>query len=77
MKWNQFKLGATGNYPRGKADDTDEGELQLAVAVDAQMAIIRIAFGKPVAWIGLPAQEARALAAMLTEKADELDRRRT
>ena len=32
--------------------------------------------GTPTAWIGLPAGEARSLAALLTEKADELDKRK-
>lgn len=77
VKIPDFKLGATGRFPRGPADGTDEGELQLAAAVDHQQGIIRVVFGKPVAWIGLPAAEARAFAAMLLEKADELDRRRT
>ena len=77
MKWKDFKLGATGNYPRGKADASDEGELRLALATDHQQAIVRVEFGKPVAWIGLPSREARDLAQLLIEKADELDRRKT
>ena len=35
-----------------------------------------VEFGKPVAWLGLPAREARELAALLTSKADELDARK-
>lgn len=77
MKINDFKLGATGKFPRGPADATDEGELRLAVATDHRQGIIRVAFGTPVAWLGLPSKEARAFAAMLIEKADELDRRQT
>lgn len=77
MKIPNFKIGATGKFPRGAADETDEGELRLAAAVDHQQGIIRVVFGKPVAWIGLPSTEARAFARMLVEKADELDRRKT
>lgn len=77
MKIKGFKLGATGQFPRGKADATDEGELRLAMAADHQQGIVRILFGKPIAWLGLPSTEARQWAAMLIEKADELDRRKT
>jgi hypothetical protein len=78
MKIKDFKLlGATGQYPRGRADATDEGELTMALAADHQQGIVRLAFGTPVAWIGLPSAEARGLAAALIEKADELDKRKT
>ena len=72
--FKHFKLGATGNFPRGQADPQDEGELKLALATDRANGIIRVVFGKPVAWLGLPSEEARQLAALLIEKADELDR---
>ncbi|HLX21675.1 MAG TPA: hypothetical protein VKR23_16130 [Gaiellaceae bacterium] len=77
MKIKDFKLGATGRFPRGKADPDDEGELQLAIAADYQQAIVRIAFGKPIGWLGLPSREARQFAALILEKADDLDKRRT
>jgi hypothetical protein len=74
-KLKDFTLGATGQFPRGQADLTDEGEIRLALATDHVNAIVRIVFGKPVGWLGLSAEDARALAQMLVEKADELDRR--
>lgn len=77
MKIKVFKLGATGRHPAGKADETDEGEVQLAIAADHRVSIVRIHFGTPVAWLGLPATNARELAARLIEKADELDKRRS
>lgn len=70
-------LGPTGAFPYGKADASDEGELQMALAADHRAGIVRLAFGKPIAWLGLPSTEARALAAALIEKADELDRRKS
>ncbi len=76
MKIPKFTLGATGRYPYGKADATDEGELSMAIAADHQVGIVRVAFGKPIAWLGLPSGKARALAALLVEKADELDKRK-
>ena len=54
------KLGATGKFPRGKIYNDDEGELRLAVAADPANGVIKIYFGKPVAWIGLPVAEAQA-----------------
>lgn len=76
MKIKDLTLGATGQFPRGKADASDDGELRMAIATDHGNGIVRIAFGTPTAWIGLPSQEARGLAAMLIEKADELDSRK-
>jgi len=70
-----FPIGATGQFPYGKQDATDEGELAAAIGVDPKNGIIRIEFGKPVAWLSLPALEARRLAEILNEKADELERR--
>jgi hypothetical protein len=76
MKINDFKIGATGEFPYGTVDATDEGELRMAIAADPRNGVVRIEFGKPVAWLGLPTVHARGLAAMLIEKADELDRRK-
>lgn len=69
------KLGATGRFPYGQADATDEGELAAAVAADPRNGVVRIEFGKPVAWLSLPAKAARAFAALLVSKADELERK--
>lgn len=77
MKLKDFKLGATGQFPQGKSDEHDEGELQMALAADHRAGIVRVEFGKPIGWLGLPAREARTLATLLIEKADELDRRRS
>lgn len=62
-------FGATGKFPRGKLDESDEGELRLGVTVTQGTVIV--AFGKPVAWLGLTPQIARDLAATLLERADE------
>ena len=62
------------NFLQGKLNEHDEGELRMAVASDPIDGVVRIVFGKPVAWLGLPVLEARALAALITEKANELSR---
>lgn len=71
------RIGATGRYPFGKADASDEGELAMAVMVDHRNGIVRVEFGKPIGWLGIPSVQARELAAILIEKADELDRRKS
>lgn len=55
------KLGATGEFPQGKIDETDEGELQIAICYDPHADIIRIDFGKPVSWLGLDVGTTEAL----------------
>ena len=76
MEIKDFKLGATGRFPRGHADADDEGEITMALAADHGNGIVRMEFGKPVGWLGLASQDARCLAAMLYQKADEIDRRK-
>jgi glyoxylate carboligase len=64
-------LGPTGQFPRGKLNKDDEGELQLAVGIDD--GVIKILFGKPVAWLALTVNDARAFAAVLNTKANDLE----
>lgn len=62
-------FGATGRYPRGKIHESDEGEIQIGVT--AMRGTVVIAFGKEIAWLGLPPQQARELAAEIVKRADE------
>ena len=62
-------LGATGQFPRGKLHESDEGELRIGVTVNQGTVIV--AFGKEVAWLGLTPQIARDLADTLIARADE------
>lgn len=64
-------FGATGKFPHGKLHPSDEGELQFGVATDGKVVLIQ--FGKPIAWLGLPPDKARALAKVLIEHADRID----
>ncbi len=70
------KLGATGNFPYGKLDPNDEGEIAVAIAADPRHGVVRFEFGKLIRFLCLPAKHARELAAALVSKADELDRRK-
>ena len=62
-------LGATMKFPRGKLNDSDEGELQMGITV--RQGTVILAFGKEVAWLGLTPQIARDLGRTLIERADE------
>ena len=66
--WNKRVVGATGTFPRGKLNEHDQGALKMAIG--HEKGIVRIDFGKPVAWLGLPAAEARQLAALLIHHAN-------
>jgi hypothetical protein len=56
--WNKREIGATGKFPAGKLDASDEGELQMGIAYDKANGVVRLDFGKPVAWFALYPQEA-------------------
>jgi len=62
-------LGATGEFPRGQLDDSDEGEISIGITV--RRGTVLLAFGKPVGWLGLPPQMARDIGRTLQERADE------
>lgn len=67
--WNKRPVGPTGEFPQGKLNDDDEGELHMGVAYDKLDGIVRVDFGKPVAWLGLPPPQAVALAQLLLKHA--------
>jgi hypothetical protein len=64
--WNRGE-----RFPRGQLNGDDEGA--LAVKVSSSNGTIRIDFNKPVAWLGLGAHEARAMAAALMRHADTIE----
>lgn len=55
------RFGATGRFPEGKLTEHDEGEIAFGVTHDPATGKVVMAFGKPVAWIGMSAAQARAL----------------
>ena len=68
VKAESPKFGATGKFPMGKLDKTDEGEIAFGVASHRGKVIIN--FGKPVAWLGMDARQAVGLAAILIQHAN-------
>ncbi len=60
----------TPNYPRGKLNQLDEGELQMAVGVKDGAVVL--AFPKRVTWIGLDRDTAKELGTLILLRAMEL-----
>lgn len=67
-----FQLGATGEFPRGKIDRLDEGQIKFAIAADHKTDTVIINFGKKVVWLGMTADEALDIAQSLIKKALEI-----
>lgn len=66
-------LGATGKRPEPSLSSTDQGEIAFAVAQLGGRVIL--GFGnKPVAWIGMPPEQAVELANFLLARAREANR---
>jgi hypothetical protein len=63
--WNKRPLGATGTFPQPQLSDDDQGALKMGIAFDRLNGVVRLEFGKPVAWLGLPPPEAIALGKLL------------
>lgn len=70
---SEENLGATGQFPRGKLNEHDEGELRMAVVMKDDH--VMLYFGKPIAWLGLDPVTARAMGQSMIEKANEIERR--
>lgn len=70
--WNKRVTGATGDFPQGRLSDDDQGGLRVAIAADTRNGIVRVDFGKPVAWFGLDKATALALADKLRKYASAL-----
>ena len=66
------ELGATGAFPAGRFGPNDEGELVFRVGLDSDARRIRIDFGKPVKELGLKAENAEEIGAILLRLAKEL-----
>ena len=62
--------GPTGQFPRGKLNAEDEGELTIAFGTEA--GCVRIDFGTPTAWVAFPPDLALAFAANIVKYAKAL-----
>jgi hypothetical protein len=71
------KFGATGQFPFGKLNEHDEGELNIGVAADLKQRTVILNFGTPVVWTAFPPELARQLAELLIKNAEKCERRTT
>lgn len=67
---HDYRPGPTGDFPKGKLNEDDEGGLQIVVTHDE--GVVKVAFGKPTAWLGLPPEEAVQLAGLIVKHAMDL-----
>lgn len=63
-------------FPRGQLNEDDEGKLMIAMLPDFKHDVVRIEFGKAVAWLALDSKLAREIAERLLDFANKLDERR-
>ena len=66
------KPGPTGNFPEGKLNKDDEGELKIAIAADHRNNVVLIRFGGPVAWFAMGPEQALQFANQIKGKGKEL-----
>ena len=67
-------LGATGEFPRGKLDESDEGEIRIAVSSNVESETVVLAFGKSIEWVGMTPQQAVEIAKCLIRHARQVTR---
>lgn len=68
------KVGPTGEYPEGKMNAEDEGELRIAIG--AQDGKVMVVFGAKVTWFAMSLGVARGVAQAILDKAEEIERQR-
>ncbi len=68
------KPGPTGEFPEGKLNNEDGGGLNIGVGHDYKGNVI-VDFGASVSWIAFLPSDARALAAILNQHADQAQAR--
>lgn len=67
--WNKRPLGATGTFSQGRLNDDDQGDIKMAITYDPIDGVVKVDFGKPVAWLGLPPPQAMQLGKLLMKHA--------
>ena len=61
------RSGATGEFPHGKLNHNDEGELAMIVGADEAKGVVFIDFGKSIRWFAMTPTEVDGLIALLEE----------
>ena len=66
-------VGPTGQFPDGRINESDGGQLTVATAADPTRGLVLIDFGAAVAWLAMTPAAALAFADDLRNKALEID----
>lgn len=66
---DQVDRRAQRSWSEGRTGPSDDGDLAFAIGSDPATGLVRVDFGKPVEWIGMPAQQAVELAQALIKHA--------
>lgn len=67
--WNKRQFGAPGTFSQGSINEDDQGDLKLGIAFDPSDGLVKVQFGKPVAWLAMPPANAAAFANAILKKA--------
>lgn len=70
---NELLGKAERSWPSGRISAEDDGVAAVAVAADHEHGVIRIAFAKPIAWLGLRPTDARKMIDMLYDALRRLE----
>ena len=61
-------------YPRGRTSGDDEGQTQIAIALDKRNNIVILRFSKPMDWIGWGASEVEQMVILLAKHLSQMKR---
>lgn len=62
-------------WPEGRIGATDDGELAVKIESDPDKEIVRLDFGKPVAWVAMPPEQAIQWAQLLIQHARKVSKK--
>jgi len=69
---NQVAGKAQRKWPEGRIAAEDDGELAIIIAADPVKNVVQFEFGKPVAWLAMPPEQAKQLGELMIRRANEL-----
>ena len=67
------KLGPTDQFPQGRLNPNDKGEIRMAIFPDEESRVIIMEFGVELSWIGMPPGQAREMGEALIRHANEME----
>jgi len=65
-----LKPGPTGNFPEGKLDDKDKGELVVAIVWSKDYELLLIEFGTSVTFLAMKPEQARNFAQLILKQVE-------